>query len=366
MVYLTWIYYGAQIDATVEHGITAADLADLAVSGLRMRFDDVVRDLVYALRRLQRAPLFVSIVVLTFALGIGANVAVFSVLNAVVLKPLPFEDAGRIVMISGSDKGTAPVWQNLSFADPLDMRGLSAFEATAAIGEDGGTMLAGSTPFAVSGFDVMPEYFRILDVRAQLGRVLERSDSNPGVHDIVISDRVWRADFAGDPNVVGETVRLNGVAQRIVGVLRPDQPSLSAAGGLVSQDYYGALPEHAAVVDRGERYFDGIALLAPGVTVERANAQLALLSQRLRGEYPRIDFGWLLSVASSRSVILGQASSVLWIVFTAVIGILVIACASVGNMLGARWSTRDRELAVRRALRRSASTSRGCSIPPLP
>lgn len=343
-------YYGSQVGAAAEDVLRFGDILDIAVTGLQLRFEDFARDIAYALRRLKQAPLFVTIVVLTFALGIGANVAVFSVLNAVVLKPLPFKDPNGIVMISGSSKGAAAVWQNLSLADPLDMRGLSAFEATAAIGQDGGTMLAGSTPFAVSGFDVLPDYFRILGIKAQLGRVLEPRDSDPGVQNVVISDAIWRADFAGSPNVIGETVRLNGLPERIVGVLRPDQLSLSAEGGLAPQDYYAALPARASAADRGQRDFDGIARLAPGATIEGANAQLALLSQRLRTEYPKVDFGWLLSVAPSRSVILGDAGSVLWIVFAAVVCILLIACANVGNMLGAHWSTRDRELAVRRAL----------------
>ncbi|HTU81146.1 MAG TPA: ABC transporter permease [Candidatus Acidoferrales bacterium] len=342
-------HYGSQIRAA-EGDLRLGDVVDVAIAGLQLRFEDFARDLAYALRRLKQAPLFVTIVVLTFALGIGANVAVFSVLNAVVFKPLPFKDPGGIVMISGSTHGTASVWQNLSLADPLDMRGLPAFDGTAAIGQDGGTMLAGSTPFAVSGFDVQPEYFRILGIDAQLGRVLDPKDGDPGVHDIVISDRIWRADFGGSPSVIGQMVRLNGVPQRIVGVLHPDQPSLSSGAGLQPQDYYAALPERAGAGERGERYFDGIARLSPGTTVESANAQLVLLSQRLRREYPKFDFGWLLSVASSRSVILGSASSVLWIVFAAVVCILLIACANVGNMLGAHWSTRDRELAVRRAL----------------
>jgi putative ABC transport system permease protein len=343
-------YYGSQIGAATERELRFSDILDLAVTGLQLRFDDFARDVAYAVRRLKQAPLFVAIVVLTFALGIGANVAVFSVLDAVVLKPLPFKDPAGIVMVSGSSKGTRSDWQNLSLSDPLDMRGLPAFEATAAVGQVGGTMLAGSAPFAVSGFSVHPEYFRILGIKAQLGRVLEPRDGDPGVHNIVISNEIWHADFAGNPSAIGETVRLNGSPERIVGVLLPDQPSLSTEAGLAPQDYYEALPERAGAADRGQRYFDGIARLAPGATIEGANAQLALLSQRLRKEYPKVDFGWLLSATPSGSVILGSASSVLWIVFAAVVCILLIACANVGNMLGAHWSTRDRELAVRRAL----------------
>jgi putative ABC transport system permease protein len=343
-------HYGPQIDAVADDDPRFGDVVDVAFTGLRLRVEDLARDLAYALRRLRAAPLFVAIVVLTFAFGIGANVAVFSVLDAVVLKPLPFNDPSGIVIIGGSSKGHGPVWQNLSLADPLDVRSLPAFAATSAVEEDGGTMLARGRPFTVFGFDVLPEYFSILGITPELGRVLVPSDSDPGVADIVISDEIWHADFGADPNVIGETVRLNGTAERIVGVLRPDQPSLSTGSGLKRQDFYAALPETATLADRGARFLDGIARLAPGVTVESANAQLALLSTRLQREYPKFDHGWTLSAASSRSVILGSASSILWMIFVAVVGILLIACANVGNMLGARWSTRDRELAVRRAL----------------
>jgi putative ABC transport system permease protein len=341
-------HYGAQI-AAQEDTVRLGDLFDLAVTGLRLRWDDFVRDVSYALRRLRAAPLFVGIVVLTFALGIGANVAVFSVLNAVVLKPLPFKNADGIVIIEGSSSGAVPI-SHLSLADPLDMRSLPAFAATSGLDDDGGTMLVQKKPFAISGFDVIPDYFAILGITAQLGRVLEPSDSNPGVHNIVISDAIWHRDFAADPNVIGETVRVNGVPERIVGVLHPNQPSLSADDGFDPQDYYAALPEHATLEDRDHRFLDGIARLAPGATIASANAQLRLLSSRLQKQYPEENFRWNLSVASSRSVILGGASSVLWMIFAAVIGILLIACANVGNLLGARWSTRDRELAVRRAL----------------
>ncbi|HUA09437.1 MAG TPA: ABC transporter permease [Candidatus Acidoferrales bacterium] len=342
--------YGAQIDAATEGELRFGDVLDVAVTGVGLRIEEFARDLTYALRRLRAAPLFVGIVVVTFALGIGANVAVFSVLNAVVLKPLPFADPSRIVIVSGSSKGGTADWQNLALNDPLDMRGLSAFDGTAASTEDGGTMLAHGRPFAVAGFDVIPDYFGILGIDAELGRVLVPADGDPGVHNIVISDEIWRADFGTDPGVIGETVSLNGTAERIVGVLHPNQPSLSTGDGLKAQDFYAALPEGANPAERGMRFLDGIARLAPGATVESANAQLALLSARLRREFPKTDHGWTLSVASSRSVILGAASSVLWIIFIAVVGILLIACANVGNMLGARWSTRDRELAVRRAL----------------
>jgi putative ABC transport system permease protein len=342
-------HYGAQI-AAQKDALRFGDLFDLAATGLRLRWDDFARDIVYALRRLRAAPLFVTIVVLTFALGIGANVAVFSVLNAVVLKPLPFENPDGIVIVSGSSKGGTGDWQNLALNDPLDMRSLSAFQATSALYEDGGTMFARGRPFAVDGFDVIPDYFGILGIKAQLGRVLVPADGDPGVHNIVISDKIWHADFSADPNVIGETARFNGTAERIVGVLFPNQPSLDTGGNLKPQDFYEALPERATSEQRGERFLDGIARLAPGATVASANAQLALLSSRLQKEFPKIDHGWTLSVASSRSAILGSASSVLWMIFVAVVGILLIACVNVGNMLGARWSARDREFAVRRSL----------------
>ncbi|HTV93026.1 MAG TPA: ADOP family duplicated permease [Verrucomicrobiae bacterium] len=342
--------YGAQIDASADGDLRASDLVDVALTGLRLRWEDFVRDITYALRRLSKAPLFVSIVVLTFALGIGANVAVFSVLNDVVLKPLPFKDPNGIVVLFDSIHGGANVPDNLSLADPLDMRSAPAIAATTALAGDGGTMLARDTPFAISGLDVIPDYFSMLGITAELGRVLAPADGDPGVHNIVISDEVWRAHFNADPSVIGETVRLNGVSERIVGVLRAGQPALDPNGSLQPQDYYAALPEHATFADRGERYLAGFARLVPGASIASTNAQLALLSARLQKVYPKIDHNRVFSAVPVRNELLGSAASVLWIIFAAVVGILLIACANVGNLLGARWSTRDRELAVRRTL----------------
>ncbi|HTX59563.1 MAG TPA: hypothetical protein VMH02_07755, partial [Verrucomicrobiae bacterium] len=121
--------YGEEI-AAGEREMRAGDVLDVALTGLRLRWEDFARDITYALRRLSKAPLFVSIVVLTFALGIGANVAVFSVLNAVVIKPLPFKDPNGIVVIFDGVRGGAEVPDNLSLADPLDMRSVPTFAAT--------------------------------------------------------------------------------------------------------------------------------------------------------------------------------------------------------------------------------------------
>ncbi len=345
-------HYGAQIDASAEHNPHLSDLFDLAITGLRLRLEDFVRDASYALRRLAKAPLFVTIVVITFALGIGANVAVFSVLNAVVLKPLPFKDPNGIVIIDGTPKDGAPA-SHISLGDVLDVRDARALSASAGIEEDGGTMLAHGRPFAISGYDVSPDYFSILGITPELGRVLVPSDGASGVNDIVVSDKVWRTDLAADPNAVGKTVTLNGVPERIVGILKPGQASLEPDGADTAfepQDYYGALPEHVTLAERGDRFLGGLARLAPGATIASANAELSLLSTRLQKQYPKDDYGWRLSIVSGRVALLGSASSVLWLIFAAVVGILLIACANVGNMLGARWSTRDRELAVRRAL----------------
>jgi predicted permease len=347
-------YYGSQIEAATQDELRFSDVLDLAVTGLQLRFDDFARDVAYALRRLKQAPLFVTIVVLTFALGIGANVAVFSALNAVVLKPLPFKDPAGIVVIFDGVRGGRQVPDNLSLSDPLDMRAVPALTATAALGSDGGTMLAGGRPFAIGGLDVIPDYFAILGIEPELGRVLVSADAAPGVHNIVISDRVWRADFAADPSTIGEMVRVNDVPERIVGVLKPQQWALDPAASLDPQDYYAALPERATTDDRGRRYFAGFARLAPGATIAQANGELALLSARLDKQYPKDDRNHILSVVPVRSALLGRSASILWIVFAAVVGILLIACANVGNMLLARWSTRDRELAVRRALGASA------------
>ncbi|MGZ3509825.1 MAG: ABC transporter permease [Vulcanimicrobiaceae bacterium] len=347
-------------DVAADPSHAAAQLHDLLKGGIAMRLDTLFRDLSYAQRRLRSAPLFITIVILTFALGIGANVAVFSVLNAVVLRPLPFTDPSRLVILQVHDPH-GDVFPNPSVTDASDIRLQARTLATiAAVAGHQPTLLVDGHPFALDGLDVMPEYFTMLGVEPQLGRLLIPADSRPGVHNVVISDELWHKRWGANQNVLGRTISLDGKAFTVVGILRPGQ-LLAIPGGesVGSTDFLGALPETGAAQGRGARVSSALARLAPGVTLGQANADLSLVSGRLQRLYPRTDAKWSFSVESLSAAVLGPAASALWIIFAAVVGILLIACANVGNMLGARWSSRDRELAVRRALGASSQRIAG-------
>jgi putative ABC transport system permease protein len=348
--------YGAQIAADAQN-VRFVDILDVALTGLRLRADEFGRDVSYAVRRLMKSPMFVTIVALTFALGIGANIAVFSVLNAVVLRPLPYLNATRLVTVGAKDsrRATHPA---LSILDVDDLRSQTHTLSQIAAGTpDQLTIAAHGRPIALNGIAVMPEYFELLGIRPQLGRNLTPADSRPGEQRLVISDAVWRGDFGADPAVIGRAIVVNGTAMRIVGVLAPGQLLVDPAERKIGpQDYITALPETDRPNQRGSRYLGAVAQIAPSASLASVNAELALVSQRLQKQYPGTDATFTFSAQSMHAAVLGSAASIVWIVFAAVVGILLIACANVGNMLIARWSTRDRELALRRSLGASSSS----------
>jgi len=328
-----------------------AQCFDLFKGSVRMHFDTLARDVAYALRRLRAAPLFVAIVVLTFALGIGANVAVFSVLDAVVLRPLPFADPSSLTVLSSR----GPRGDVFPAVSPLDAQDIAAhergFAGVAATVSQQPTLLLDGKPYALNGLQVSSNYLSLLGVRPRLGRAFTAADGSAGARSAIISDQVWRERFGADPGVVGRSITLDGSAYRVVGVLAPRQllPDGNFAG-IRSEDVLTALAAHLPAVERGERMGGGIARLASGVTLEHANADLKLVSADLAHEYADTDKGWSFFAQSLSALALGRAASSLWVVFAGVVAILLIACANVGNMLAARWSSRDRELAVRRAL----------------
>jgi len=344
-------HYRDEILADIEADPSRAlsQLFDLVGGAITMRVDTIARDVAYAVRRLRGAPLFVGIVVLTFALGIGANVAVFSVLDAVVLKPLPFADPSSLAVVTSIDP-QKDVFTALSPLDAQDIMTHShALVQVAASFFRQPTLLLHGRPYALDGLQVSSNYLSLLGVRPRLGRAFTAADGSAGVQSAIISDQVWRERFGADPRIVGRSITLDGAAYRIVGVLAPGQ--LIAEGGRIrSEDVLTVLPAHPPAAQRGERMAGGVARLAPGVTLQRANAELKIVSADLARLYPDDDKGWSFFVQPLRTLALGRAASSLWVVFGAVIGILLIACANVGNMLAARWSSRDRELAVRRAL----------------
>ena len=346
--------YGEQIlsDIESEPQRAAHELFDLIGNGLAMHIDGFLRDVAYAIRRLRSAPVFVAVVIITFALGIGANVGVFSVLNSVVLKPLPYLEPNGIVDIRASDIRRPHSHPALSVLDVADLHSQAhALTDIAGVTSDNATLLSNGKPVALGGMDVMPQYFSILGISTELGRTLDARDAQDGVHSIVISDSTWRKYLGADPAALGRAIALDGVSYRIVGITKPGQLFANPQGSeLIPVDYVEALPIRAAANQRGSRYLGALARIAPGQSIDSVNADLSLAARRLAALYPSDDTGITYVARPLPVALLGEVGSMLWIVFASVVGILLIACANVANLLGSRWSARDREFAMRRAL----------------
>ena len=350
-------------DIEAQPGRFAYNLFEILKNGFVMRADDFARDLSYAVARLRRAPLFVAVVVSTFALGIGANVAVFSAFNAVVLRPLPFANADRLVTIGKRARGfTGPL-------TPLDVSDLRAqvhgVTSIAGVGQAQATMLIDGAPKTLKGANVGPAYFRTIGAAPQIGRFFEDSEGQRGRQAIVISDRIWRTYFNADLAAIGGRLTLDGTSYTVIGVTRPDAQAPEPAVGetsLAQPDYFTATAEVPASYER--RYvvagsIGAIAELAPDTTIAQLNAQLAVASSRVQALYPRQGEGAARITFVARRLaddVLGPAASGVWMVLAVAFGILLVACANVANVIGTRWSAREREVAVRRAL--GASTGR--------
>ncbi len=328
--------------------------ADIVGTGLRMRAEGLARDVGFGVRRLRKLPLLVSVIVASFALGIGANVAVFSVLDAVLIKPLPYPNADRLAVVESHDRrGVAG--NALSIPDVSDLRAATTqFAAIAGEAQDSATLTGSGRPRALDGMLVTWNYFAVLGLKPELGRFFTSADGRPGVRHIIISDRLWRGQLGGDPNVVGKRIGFDGVPIQVVGVAPNVRVPAADAGSLDRDDYWQPLPNTVPPRQRGARYLGAIGLLAPGATLRSAAADLALASSRLAARYAGNDAGLTFEVRSTNDAFFGNVAPALWTVFAAVIAVLLIACANVANLLLADASTRDREFALRASLGASA------------
>jgi putative ABC transport system permease protein len=343
--------YRAQILADLDEAPTASWRAavDIAAAGIRMRIDDMGRDASFGIRRLRKAPLFVAIVVGAFALGIGANVAVFSVLNAVLLKPLPYPNSARLVVIAQRYQGVTS--NALSLPDVSDLRSnTTQFAAIGAESEDSATLTGIGRPHAIDGLDTSWNFFNVIGMRPVLGRFFNVGDGGPGRKSIVVSDRLWRSRLGGGADIIGKAIDLDGVPYRVVGVAPNVAMPAAERSSLGRADFWTPLPNTVPPSQRGARYVGALGLLRPTATLATANAQLALASVRLAARYPNADAGVGFIAQPISSTFFGSIAVALWTVFAAVIGILLITCANIASVVLTNASTRKREFAVRSSL----------------
>lgn len=327
--------------------------------------DQLIKDLRFGMRSLLKRPGFTAIAVLTLALGIGANTAIFSVVNATLMRPLPVSDPERLVFVYNGPTGSI-----FSYPDYAAFRDQNnVFDGLIAWGGITASLNSNDQTDLVNGAIVSGNFFDVLGVRASLGRVIStEDDKTPGAHPVaVISDRLWQKRFAGDQNVVGRQLLLNGNTFTVIGVLPAGFDGLQFG---VLRDLYVPMMMQATMRPpragysgemnpdllqmRRNRWLFSVGRLKPGVTAAQAQSSLAIIAKQLEEAYPESNRGRGISISAlseSADPATRQRLSSVALLLMGVVGIvLLIACANVANLLLARSSARTKEIAVRLAI----------------
>ncbi len=324
-----------------------------------LSIEGLMQDVRYALRMMRKSPGFTLVVVLIIALGVGATTAIFSVVDATLLHPLPYPRAEQLVSVEDDLPGVPAQDVGLSQPELYDLEHSGIFEHVSPAWYDDNNLTGSSQPARVRLILVAPSYFAMLGVKPQLGRTFDPENDAPGIiPEVVISDGLWKRAFAGDPQVLGKNIRMDTDLYQVVGIMPPgfNNPGRTIqernAEIWAATSFYGPpLLDHPS---RAARNLPGaIARLKSGLTMEAAQSKLDALVASLRKQFPEdypVQSGWTVKLAPLKENVVGNVRPTLILLLSAVLLVLLIGCADVANLLLARASARGREMAMRQAL----------------